>query len=115
LKDKKVASTTLKRILWTIGTARNALVVVLCAVTSYIFEMNGGTPYILTGHIDAGLPIVKPPPFSRTIGNQTESFIDMTKNLKFGILIVPLISIIGNVAIAKAFCITFLIHITYII
>ncbi|KAG5310771.1 S2611 protein, partial [Acromyrmex insinuator] len=103
LKDKKVASTTLKKILWTIGTARNALVVVLCAVTSYIFEMNGGAPYILTGHIDAGLPIVKLPPFSRTIGNQTESFIDMTKNLKFGILIVPLISIIGNVAIAKAF------------
>ncbi|XP_018364457.1 PREDICTED: sodium-independent sulfate anion transporter-like [Trachymyrmex cornetzi] len=103
LKDKKVAGTTLKKILWTIGTTRNALVVVLCAVTSYIFEMNGGAPYILTGHIDAGLPIVKPPPFSRTIGNQTESFIDMTKNLKSGILIVPLISIIGNVAIAKAF------------
>ncbi|KYM96787.1 Sodium-independent sulfate anion transporter [Cyphomyrmex costatus] len=65
--------------------------------------MNGGAPYILTGHIDAGLPIVEPPSFSRTIGNQTESFIDITKNLKFGILIVPLISIIGNVAIAKAF------------
>ncbi|KYN40710.1 Sodium-independent sulfate anion transporter [Trachymyrmex septentrionalis] len=103
LKDKKVASITLKKILWTIGTARNALVVVLCAVTSYIFEMNGGAPYILTGHIDAGLPIVKPPPFSSTIGNRTDSFIDMTKNLKFGIFIVPLISIIGNVAIAKAF------------
>jgi len=73
--------------------------------------MNGGAPYILTGHIDAGLPIVELPPFSRTVGNQTESFIDMTKNFKFGILIVPLISIIGNVAIAKAFCITFLIYI----
>lgn len=106
LKDRKVAGTTLRRFLWTIGTARNALVVVLCAVASYIFETHGGAPYILTGHIDAGLPTVKPPPFSRTVGNQTETFIDMTKNLKFGILVIPLVSIIGNVAIAKAFCIS---------
>ncbi|XP_019888316.1 sodium-independent sulfate anion transporter [Ooceraea biroi] len=103
LKDKKVASTTLKRFLWTIGTARNALVVILCAVASYIFEMHDGAPFVLTGHIDPGLPSIAPPPFSRTTGNQTESFIDITKSFKFGIIVVPLISIIGNVAIAKAF------------
>lgn len=104
LKDREVAGTRLRRFLWTIGTARNALVVVLCAVASYIFETHGGgAPYVLTGHIVAGLPTVEPPPFSRTIGNQTETFIDMTRNFKFGILVIPLISIIGNVAIAKAF------------
>ncbi|XP_011265430.1 sodium-independent sulfate anion transporter [Camponotus floridanus] len=104
LKDKNVANTTLKRFLWVIGTARNALVVILCAVTSYIFEMHDGAPFILTGHIHAGLPSIDPPPFSRTIGqNQTESFIDMAKNFNFGILVIPLLSIIGNVAIAKAF------------
>ncbi|XP_071568572.1 sodium-independent sulfate anion transporter [Temnothorax nylanderi] len=103
LKDREVAGTKLKKFLWTIGTARNALVVVLCAVASYIFETHGGAPYILTGHIDAGLPTVEPPPFSRTVGNQTETFIDMAKKFKFGILVIPLISIIGNVAIAKAF------------
>ncbi|XP_024884153.1 sodium-independent sulfate anion transporter-like [Temnothorax curvispinosus] len=103
LKDREVAGTKLKKFLWTIGTARNALVVVLCAVASYIFETHGGAPYILTGHIDAGLPTVEPPPFSRTVGNQTETFIDMAKKLKFGILVIPFISIIGNVAIAKAF------------
>ncbi|XP_014476440.1 PREDICTED: sodium-independent sulfate anion transporter-like [Dinoponera quadriceps] len=103
LKDKRVAGVKLKRFLWMIGTARNALVVILCAVASYIFETHGGAPFILTGHIDAGLPSVEPPPFWRTTGNQTENFIDMAKNLKTGILVVPLISIIGNVAIAKAF------------
>lgn len=87
-----------------IGTARNALVVILCAVVSYIFEIHDRTPFVLTGHINPGLPSIEPPPFSRTIGNQTESFVDMTKSFKFGILVVPLISIIGNVAIAKAFC-----------
>ncbi|EFN81292.1 sodium-independent sulfate anion transporter [Harpegnathos saltator] len=103
LKDKKVSDIKLKRFLWTIGTARNALVVILCAVASYIFETRGGAPFVLTGHINAGLPSVEPPPFWRKVGNETESFIDMAKNLKTGILVVPLISIIGNVAIAKAF------------
>lgn len=112
LKDKEVASVTLKKFLWTIGTARNALVVVLCATASYIFEMHDGAPYVLTGHINAGLPTIKPPSFSTTVGNQTENFIDVVKNFKFGIVVIPLISIIGNVAIAKAFCTTFLIYIT---
>jgi len=87
-----------------IGTARNALIVVLCAVISYIFEMYDRAPFILTDHIEPGLPNFEPAPFSRTIGNQTESFVDMAKSFKFGILVVPFISIIGNVAIAKAFC-----------
>lgn len=108
----KFANITLKRFLWIIGTARNALVVIICAVTSYIFELYDRTPFILTGHIDAGLPNIELPSFSRTISqNQTESFIDMTKNFKFGILIIPLISIIGNVAIAKAFCTIYFQHI----
>lgn len=80
--------------------------VILCAVASYIFEIHDrGAPFTLTGHIDAGLPSVAPPPFSRTVGeNRTASFVDMTRDLNTGILVVPLISIIGNVAIAKAFC-----------
>lgn len=74
--------------------------------------MYNGAPFILTGHIDAGLPSIDPPPFSRTIGqNQTESFIDMTKNFSFGILIIPLVSILGNVAIAKAFCTRYIFNI----
>ncbi|XP_020300712.1 sodium-independent sulfate anion transporter-like [Pseudomyrmex gracilis] len=111
LKDRKSAGKnqvgakklSLSRLFWVIGTARNALVVVLCAVASYIFETHGGAPFVLTGHIDAGLPSVEPPPISRAVGNQTENFIDMMENFKFGVLIIPLISIIGNVAIAKAF------------
>jgi sodium-independent sulfate anion transporter 11 len=104
LKDKKVAGTTLRKFLWVIGTARNALIVVLCAVTSYVFEMYDAAPFVLTGHIEPGLPSFEPAPFSRTIGNQTESFVDMARSFKFGILVVPLILIIGNVVIAKAFC-----------
>ncbi|KAG7210485.1 hypothetical protein KM043_012006 [Ampulex compressa] len=103
LKEREVANEALRRFLWFLGTGRNALVVVVCAIASYIFERQGGAPYILTGHIDAGLPDVAPPIFSRTIGNSTESFVNICGYLGSGILVVPLISIIANVAIAKAF------------
>ncbi|XP_031837112.1 sodium-independent sulfate anion transporter isoform X2 [Nomia melanderi] len=103
LKDAKVSNRILKKSIWFLGTGRNAIVVILCAVISYVYESRGGAPFVLTGHIEAGLPSVQPPAFSRTVGNQTETFVDMCKNLGTGILIVPLISIIGNVAIAKAF------------
>ncbi|XP_054007731.1 sodium-independent sulfate anion transporter-like [Hylaeus anthracinus] len=103
LKDVKVSNNILKKSIWFLGTGRNALVVIICAVVSYIYENRGGAPFILTGHIDAGLPSVEPPTFSKTVGNNTETFLDMCKNLGTGIVIVPLISIIGNIAIAKAF------------
>ncbi|KOC68511.1 Sodium-independent sulfate anion transporter [Habropoda laboriosa] len=105
LKDIKVQNGILKKSIWFLGTGRNALVVIMCAVVSCIFENRGGAPFYLTGHIEAGLPSVRPPPLSRNIGNETETFVDMCKNLGTGIMVVPLISIIGNVAIAKAFCI----------
>ncbi|XP_033336485.1 sodium-independent sulfate anion transporter [Megalopta genalis] len=103
LKDVKVSNKMLKKSIWFLETGRNAIVVIVCAVISYVYEKRGGAPFVLTGEIDAGLPIAGPPPFSRSFGNQTETFVDMCRNLGTGIIIVPLISIIGNVAIAKAF------------
>ncbi|XP_046823112.1 sodium-independent sulfate anion transporter-like [Vespa crabro] len=103
LKDIKFRNQFLKTFFWFLGTGRNALVVLLCAVASYIFEIRDGAPFLLTGHIDAGLPRVEPPSFTITVGNETQTFIDICKHFSSGIIVVPLISIIGNVAIAKAF------------
>ncbi|CAL7934968.1 unnamed protein product [Xylocopa violacea] len=103
LKDAKVSSQILAKSFWFLGTSRNALLVVLCAAATYIYENQGEVPFLLTGHIVPGLPKLAPPPFSVNAGNHTETFLDMCKNLGTGIVVVPLISIIGNVAIAKAF------------
>ncbi|XP_047355968.1 sodium-independent sulfate anion transporter-like [Vespa velutina] len=103
LKDIKFRNQFLKTFFWFLGTGRNALVVLLCAVASYIFEIRDGAPFLLTGHIDAGLPRVEPPSFTINVGNETQTFIDICKHFSSGIIVVPLISIIGNVAIAKAF------------
>jgi sodium-independent sulfate anion transporter 11 len=59
---------------------------------------------LIPGQIEAGLPSPGHPPFSTFYGNQTHSFIDMVKHLGSGIAIIPIIAILGNVAIAKAFC-----------
>lgn len=103
VKELKSANANVTKCLWFIGTARNALVVVICAVAAYIFEIYSMVPFILTGHIRAGLPSIGPPHFSTVSGNQTLGFLEMCETLKTGIIVVPLISVIGNVAIAKAF------------
>lgn len=93
----------LTKLCFFIATGRNAMVVVICAVISYVFKSHGQTPFVLTGQIEAGLPHAGLPPFSTFYGNQTHSFTDMVSHLGSGLAIVPIIAILGNVAIAKSF------------
>lgn len=51
------------------------------------------------------MPTVQPPPFGYIKDNNTTvTFIDMCTNLGSGILVLPLISLMEDVAIFKAFC-----------
>lgn len=45
----------------------------------------------------------QPPPFYTTVGNVTYATGDMIAHLGSGLLVVPIVGIISNVAIAKAF------------
>lgn len=77
--------------------------------TEYIYEVFhhsiNSQPKILflAGKIESGLPKIALPPFSAQVGNQTYTFLDMCAHYGSGIVIIPLISILANVAIAKAF------------
>ncbi|KAL0278530.1 UNVERIFIED_CONTAM: hypothetical protein PYX00_000335 [Menopon gallinae] len=102
-KKPSVARKILGRALWLLATARNALVVVACAGLAYFLSQHAESPFLLTGTIQSGLPPVGLPPFSTTIGNQTYTFLDMCSHLGVGMVVVPLVSLLGNVAIAKAF------------
>jgi MFS superfamily sulfate permease-like transporter len=97
---------------WVLSTARNAIVVVICTLMAYGFdpmlpeEATRNTTFILTGNIKAGLPAFELPTFSF---NDTETghmldFGGMVSELGSAIVIIPLIAILENVAIAKAFC-----------
>ncbi|KAK7870317.1 hypothetical protein R5R35_003707 [Gryllus longicercus] len=92
-----------ERALWFISTARNAMVVVTCAAIAYALEAQGTLPFMLAGHIDAGLPVVSPPPFETSWSNRTYTFPEMVARLGSGVAVVPVVAILGNVAIAKAF------------
>ena len=94
------------------ATGRNAVIVIACAIIAYAFDPvlpedreTRNTTFILTGNIESGLPPFQPPPFSvndTQTGNVT-SFGGMISELGSAIAIIPLLGILENVAIAKAF------------
>lgn len=91
-------------VVWLISTSRNAIVVILCSTLAYYYEKNEGTaPFVLTGTVKAGMPEIKVPPFHTVLNNQTQTFNQMASDLGSSIVLVPIIAVLGNVAIAKAF------------
>ncbi|KAL0108508.1 hypothetical protein PUN28_015208 [Cardiocondyla obscurior] len=105
-KNQKNASrsATIKKTLWYFSIGRNALVVLISSTIAYQFEVfTGSVPFRLSGKIEPGLPKVSLPPFSSQVGNQTYTFIDMCAHYGIGLGILPVISVLANVAIAKAF------------
>lgn len=105
--EKSLCQKIITKFIWLIGTARNAVLVVTCGAIGAIFIDSG--VFKLIGEIPAGLPDFAPPPFSITpTGNSTEekalSFGDMVSDLGSGIAVVPLIALLEDIAVCKAFC-----------
>ncbi|KAJ8959235.1 hypothetical protein NQ318_022498 [Aromia moschata] len=108
LHKKNAKPTKVQRYLnyafWLLSTSRNAIVVIACSFVAYFYETKSdGTPFILTGTVKPGLPELRLPPFETAIGNRTVDFIGMMSDLGSSIVLVPVIAVLGNVAIAKAF------------
>lgn len=104
--EKSLCQKIITKFIWLIGTARNAVLVVTCGAIGAIFIDSG--VFKLIGEIPAGLPDFAPPPFSITpTGNSTEekalSFGDMVSDLGSGIAVVPLIALLEDIAVCKAF------------
>lgn len=94
----------MKKSLWFLSISRNALIVFFCALIAFLYETKvGKTPFRLSSHVPSGLPTFKPPPFSTTVNNQTISVFQMMHDLGSGIVVVPIVAILANVAIAKSF------------
>lgn len=94
--------------LWLFATARNAILVLLSSSVAFYFHQNGQMPFILTGKVKSGLPNFSLPPFETsyqgTNGTTVEmGFVDMISELGSSIALVPIIAVLGNVAISKAF------------
>ncbi|XP_049699523.2 sodium-independent sulfate anion transporter [Helicoverpa armigera] len=94
----------LKKTLWLLSTSRNAIVVIGCSLAAFLFDKYSTQPFKLTGTVKDGLPSLRLPPFSTTLDDGRQvSFMEMCSDLGSSIFIVPVIAVLGNVAIAKAF------------
>lgn len=90
-----------RKFIWFLSVSRNALVVVICAVLAFILTKNDIIQFSLTSEVEPGFPTISPPLLS--YNNGTHTTLDMITELGSGVLIIPLIAILSNVAIAKAF------------
>ncbi|KAJ8915141.1 hypothetical protein NQ315_000393 [Exocentrus adspersus] len=102
-KERKPIHDILSKVVWLISTARNIIVVIVSAFLAYYFQSHAQHPFILTGFVKPGLPTLSPPPFTTQVGNRTYDFIDMASTLGPAVIVVPLLSILENIALAKVF------------
>lgn len=109
---KTTCHKVVNKTLWLIGTARNAIIVIVCGGIGAAFYENGKDYVKMIGDIPPGLPSFQAPPFSvPEIRNETsgeiiqeaESFGDMLSNMGSGLIVIPLIALLENIAICKAF------------
>nr|BAN21061.1 sulphate transporter [Riptortus pedestris] len=104
IPDKFPYRSVIKKTLWFISTGRNALIVVLSALVAFYYKEKGGAvPFYTTRTADTSIPSIRLPPMSTTFNNRTYTFPEMVSSLGTGYLVIPIISVLANVAIAKAF------------
>ncbi|KAG4065876.1 hypothetical protein HA402_012554 [Bradysia odoriphaga] len=107
LKDIKIKSNTnsgkrLKKFLWYLSQASNMLLVIITSSVAYQWAV-GTTPFKLSGKVEPGIPKFTLPAFEFEYQNRTIGFMEICSELGSGILMIPLVAVSANVAIAKAF------------
>lgn len=75
----------------------------ICSAVAFIWGASN-VPFALTGKVASGIPSFQLPPFSINDGNRTIGFDEILSDLGSGLIFLPLVAILANVAIAKAFC-----------
>lgn len=102
-RRNKSAGVIIKKILWFLSIARNAIIVLITSFIAFTYHENGESLFKPSRTATPGLPPISPPPFSTHQGNVTYTFPEMCSQLGWGIIVIPLIAVLANVAIAKAF------------
>lgn len=103
-KDVKPKNRALKKTFWLLSIGRNALIVLIGSLLAFYFECrNGESPFTLSGTVVPGVPTFQLPNFSTKLGNETVTFVGMVQKLGTGIIVLPVVAVLANVAIAKSF------------
>ncbi|CAD6996232.1 unnamed protein product [Ceratitis capitata] len=105
-KESTPTTRKLQKFFWYISISRNALVVFICSAVTFIWVQKRSVeavPYTLTTKVTSAHLTFSLPPFVLDYKNTTLVFTDIIHELGSGILVVPIVAILANVAIAKAF------------
>uniref|UniRef100_A0A1B6HCB9 STAS domain-containing protein n=1 Tax=Homalodisca liturata TaxID=320908 RepID=A0A1B6HCB9_9HEMI len=109
LKDIPIEGNTttklaIKKTLWLLSISRNFIAVVISASIAYYYETTvGRVPFSLSRAVQPGLPPFRFPNLTPVLGNHTYTVPEVMEELGMGIVILPTIAVLANVAIAKAF------------
>ncbi|XP_065339214.1 sodium-independent sulfate anion transporter [Cloeon dipterum] len=105
--EKKTMSQKItNKVLWLVSTTRNATLVIVTGIIGWALAEKGQKPFILIGEVPAGLPNIQPPAFTGYTDEATGehvSFSDIVSNLGSGIIVLPILAILENISICKAF------------
>lgn len=102
----------INKTIWLIGTARNAILVILTAMISYLLHQSDQGELYVIGKIPAGMPEFKVPSFSiAEVRNETtgeiihegKSFNDLVSEMGSSLIVIPLIALLENMATCKSF------------
>ncbi|XP_071814451.1 sodium-independent sulfate anion transporter-like isoform X2 [Apostichopus japonicus] len=94
-KKPPVAKIVHWKLLWILGTARNAVCVILTGALAYgLMDDRNDIIFTITGNVTEGLPPFSAPNFKAP---------NILKVLESGLIIVPLIGFLENIAIARGF------------
>lgn len=102
----------INKIIWLIGTARNAILVILTGMISYLMHQSHQADLQVIGKIPSGMPTIQVPPFSiPEIRNETSgevlqaglSFSELISDMGSSLIVIPLIALLENISVCKAF------------
>ncbi|XP_065089640.1 sodium-independent sulfate anion transporter-like isoform X4 [Ochlerotatus camptorhynchus] len=111
VEQQSVFQKIVNKSLWLIGTARNAIIVIVCGSIGAAFYSNGQMPFKMIGNVPSGLPSIQLPPFfvpevvdeTGAVVQEYESFGDMLGSFGSMLIVIPLIALLEDIAICKAF------------
>uniref|UniRef100_A0A8C4F3X3 Sodium-independent sulfate anion transporter n=1 Tax=Dicentrarchus labrax TaxID=13489 RepID=A0A8C4F3X3_DICLA len=93
-----------RKLVWTVATMRNALVVVAASFVAFSWDAYGHHVFTITGKTSQGLPPFRPPPTSDTTANGSiVSFGEIVEGFGGGLAVIPFMGLLESIAIAKAF------------
>ncbi|XP_075148829.1 sodium-independent sulfate anion transporter [Haematobia irritans] len=111
-KEKTFCQKFWSGLFWVVGTSRNAVLIIATSAIGYYLLSSDIDIFRMVGYVPEGLPKFSLPPFSMTTVTNTtsgelieihESFGQMVSSLGSGLIVVPLIALLENMAVVQAF------------